>query len=215
MRQELTRGESAVAQTAAMVDKSLEKVDSAFDRMAEAASRSGNILADGFKAAGAAVAGFQVLDAVKNATQLASRYNQLGVVLTTIGQNAGYSSKQQGYEMGLQRFGISAMESRNNLARMTSANLDLAQSAKLARVAQDAAVIGNISSSEAYEPLTFLFVELLQDPAKQCLLKNMHVAGSNSFPGKMPRASSISSTQWNSFPLNFTAPSILLSLSAG
>ncbi|WP_312378827.1 DUF4214 domain-containing protein [Pseudomonas oryzihabitans] len=154
MRQELTRGENAVAQTAAKVDKSLEKVDSAFDRMAEAASRSGNILADGFKAAGAAVAGFQVLDAVKNATQLASRYNQLGVVLTTIGQNAGYSSKQlQGYEMGLQRVGISAMESRNNLARMISANLDLAQSAKLARVAQDAAVIGNISSSEAYARL--------------------------------------------------------------
>lgn len=154
MRQELTRGENAVAQTAAKVDKSLEKVDSAFDRMAEAASRSGNILADGFKAAGAAVAGFQVLDAVKNATQLASRYNQLGVVLTTIGQNAGYSSKQlQGYEMRLQRVGISAMESRNNLARMISANLDLAQSAKLARVAQDAAVIGNISSSEAYARL--------------------------------------------------------------
>lgn len=103
---------------------------------------------------GVAFAGLKLADRAKDAVLLASRYEQMGLVMETVGRNAGRSTVElAALDQMLQETGISALQSRNNLIRMMSANIDLAQATKLARLAQDAAVIGNLNSSEAFERL--------------------------------------------------------------
>lgn len=93
---------------------------------------------------------------VVESTQLAARYETLGVVLKTIGENAGYTA---GYlnqlSAALQQTGISMNASRQSVAQMIEAHIDLASATKLARSAQDAAVIGNVNSSEAFQRMVY------------------------------------------------------------
>lgn len=92
----------------------------------------------------------------KEAILAASRYETMGVVMRVVGENAGYTARQMsGYEQSLKNTGIAAIEARSILTRMSQAQIDLSQTSKLARVAQDAAVIGNVNSSEAFERMTY------------------------------------------------------------
>lgn len=85
---------------------------------------------------------------------LGARYETLGVTMDVVGKNAGRTSAQMdALQASLQKTGISMLESRQNLARMASAELDLGQATQLARIAQDAAVIANLNSSESFEQL--------------------------------------------------------------
>jgi len=107
------------------------------------------LLASGFAA-------LKLGELVKDSALLAARYDTLGVVMNTVGMNAGYTAgRMAAFEAGLQKTGISMIEVRNNLARMAQAHLDLAKASELARIAQDAAVIGNINSSQAFERLVY------------------------------------------------------------
>ena len=114
-----------------------------------------------FGRAGVAVRGFiatyagsRLAEFAKEATLAAAQYNTMGVVMQQVGHNAGYSMAQlQQLEGKLRDTGISAMESRNNITRVILAHIDLADASKLARVAQDAAVIGNLNSSESFANL--------------------------------------------------------------
>lgn len=108
-------------------------------------------LSTAVKATAGVFAGFELVSSIKDAALLSARYNQLGIVVNTLGGNAGYSRAQLAeFQSGLQRTGISAIESRNNIAKMIAVQLDLANATKLARLAQDAAVIANTNSSEAF-----------------------------------------------------------------
>lgn len=111
-------------------------------------------LASAFKPLAGVFASLGIANFVKDTTLLSSRYGELGIVMEVVGRNAGYSREQlDTLEQALQKVGISAIESRNNIARMISANIDLSKATELARLAQDAAVIGGINSSEAFERL--------------------------------------------------------------
>ena len=100
----------------------------------------------------AAFGAYKLAEIAKETVMLAARYDTLGVAMNVVGQNAGYTSSQMvALQRGLQDTGISMIESRNNLARMAAAQLDLNQASALGRVAQDAAVIAGINSSEAFE----------------------------------------------------------------
>ncbi len=89
-------------------------------------------------------------------TKLAARYETMGVVMRTVGNNAGYNTEQlEAYQEALEKTGISMLQARQNITRMIQANLDLNKSTELARIAQDAAVIGNINSSEAFERMIY------------------------------------------------------------
>lgn len=107
------------------------------------------------KAAKGMLAGFafyKVADWVKDISLLSARYETLGVSMNTVGKNAGYTAASMTwYQKALQDTGISALESRDTLTMMAAAQIDLGKSSQLARIAQDAAVIGNINSSEAFQ----------------------------------------------------------------
>ncbi|MGP5236867.1 DUF4214 domain-containing protein [Pseudomonas helleri] len=106
------------------------------------------------KAASAAFGALKLGSVITDAVTLSARYDQLGIVMSRVGQNTGRSTVElAALDQELQKAGISALQSRNNIIKMMSANIDLAQATKLARLAQDAAVIGNTNSSEAFERL--------------------------------------------------------------
>ena len=91
---------------------------------------------------------------IKDATLLQARYETLGVAMRVVGNNAGYTSKQmEAAAVSLQRTGISMLESRQQIVKLVSAQIDLSKASELARIAQDAAVISNMNSSAAFSHL--------------------------------------------------------------
>lgn len=133
------------SQDAAQASKSTSLLDRTF----------GN-LADTVRAVGVAFGAYEAARYAQQAVMLAARYETLGVTLGQLGKTAGYSQAyldQQ--EVSLRKAGITAIGSRESLARMVQANLDLGKSAQLARVAQDAAAISGVNSSEAYKQIVY------------------------------------------------------------
>lgn len=115
----------------------------------------GTLVAQATALAGAYVSLRSASALVSESTVLAARYDTLGVVMRTVGENAGYAASElASYQASLERTGISMLGARQSISQMIQANMDLSASSKLARAAQDAAVIGNINSSEAFGRMT-------------------------------------------------------------
>lgn len=118
--------------------------------------RTVNKLATAAKTAAAAFGIWKLSGLVKDVTMAAARYETLGISMHTAGNNAGYTSKEMdGLQKSLEKTGISMIESRNTLIQMSAANMDLANATKLARTAQDLAVVGNTNSSDAFNRLVY------------------------------------------------------------
>lgn len=144
-----TRALNDLSRTGSATENSLARMASTIDT---SFSRATSVI----KSFAAAYSGLKLVEFSKEVTLMAAHYNTLGVVMNTVGKNAGYSTVQlQQTESALRQTGISALESRQNIARMIQANVDLSQSTQLARIAQDAAVIGNLNSSESYTRLVY------------------------------------------------------------
>jgi hypothetical protein len=93
---------------------------------------------------------------ITEVTRLAGTYEMMGITMEVAGRNAGYSASQmRDFEKSLREGGIAAIESRKTLTQLASANIDLAGASKLARSAQDLAVVGAINSSEAFSRMTY------------------------------------------------------------
>lgn len=119
------------------------------------AATSGLNLEGVIKKVAAGLASWEIVKQIRDVTTLAARYDTLGVVMQTIGNNAGYTGKEMaGFQASLEKTGISMLAARQALTMMAAAQLDLTKASQLGRVAQDAAVIGNVNSSEAFETLT-------------------------------------------------------------
>ena len=85
----------------------------------------------------------------------AARTQMLGTVVKTVGTNAGYSEEElKATEDRIKSLGITTQEARLAITRFIQSELDLADAAKVARVAQDLAVISGQNSSEAFQTLT-------------------------------------------------------------
>lgn len=97
------------------------------------------------------------LVATGSATKLAARVETLGVVTTQLGKNVGVTEKQMRVlEQRVKSKGITLQATRESIALMIQAEIDLAHATELARLAQDAAVIANENSSEAFRRLVFV-----------------------------------------------------------
>jgi len=104
---------------------------------------------------GTALAGLKLADVAADATMLAARVQTLGAVMPIIGNNVGYTGAQMdSFAASVKRMGITTEESRSVVSRMASSHMNLAEAADLARIAQDAAVIADINSSEALGRMT-------------------------------------------------------------
>ena len=98
----------------------------------------------------------QLSSFIKETALLASRFETMGIVMNQVAKTAGFTTeaiKEQ--EMALRKQGITMLEARSNLTKMMQAQIDVTQASKLARIAQDAAVIGNINSSEAFARMIY------------------------------------------------------------
>jgi len=94
---------------------------------------------------------------IKASTMLAARVETLGVVTKTLGANVGMTEEGvRSLEKAISDQGITLQASRQAIAMMIQANVDLANATDLARLAQDTAVIANLNSSEAFEQLTYV-----------------------------------------------------------
>ena len=102
----------------------------------------------------ASLAGIGLGRFVTDLAMTAARTETLGIVLETVGRVAGYTATELAIqEENVRKLGITAQAARQSLSQMMQAQLDVTQATKLARVAQNAAVIANLNSSQAFETL--------------------------------------------------------------
>lgn len=132
--------------------RNIDEFNSKLDKTAEKSSAVQRSL----KQLAGVFASYKAVQWAREILDLGARYQTLGVVVEVVGRNAGKTAREMAeYQKELQRTGISAIGARESLTRMAQAQLDLAKSSELARVAQDAAVIANTNSSEAFQRLVY------------------------------------------------------------
>lgn len=129
------------------IDQSKKKIATAFDKSGKLMRNVGAAMTAGLTA--------PLIGLIGVSTKAASRVNELESVNMLLGKSAGYSEafiKQQ--TDTVQGMGIEAAASREIVADFIKAELDLADASKVARVAQDAAVIAGQNSTETTKTLT-------------------------------------------------------------
>lgn len=90
-----------------------------------------------------------------NALEIAGRVDELQRSALLLAQRAGYTRQEtEGFLAGLEDLGIRADVAAGLITNLSRFNVDLAKSTDLASVAQNAAVIAGIDSSDALEKLT-------------------------------------------------------------
>jgi len=136
--------------------KGIDKTSGVFKKTEKSVSSLNTALSKYAKLAGAVViAGTGAL--IISSTKLAARVETLGVVTKKMGETVGWSEEKiRALEQSLIDTGITLQSSRQSIAMMIQANVDLERSTDLARLAQNAAVIANINSSDAFRNLIYV-----------------------------------------------------------
>lgn len=132
--------------------KDFESAGKGAEQSATKLSSATTVLSNSVKVLASAFAAFKLLDYAKEAAMLSARYDTLGTVMGTVGKNAGYTARQmEETAQALQKTGITMIGSREQVLKLVQSHIDLAHATKLARIAQDAAVIANVNSTEAFD----------------------------------------------------------------
>lgn len=153
VRQELTTANAAtkrLEEDIRKLQKEMETMSSSMQRMEKTTSSLGRATDTLWSAARMAA----IVKVVTGIISAAARYETLGVVVHQVGKAAGYSAVEIDKNVStLRRLGIDGQEARKTTTQLIQSQVSLAKATELARVAQDAAVIGNINSSEAFQRL--------------------------------------------------------------
>lgn len=108
----------------------------------------------GFRTIIATIATYLGLRTVKQFADVAARAEVLGTVLGIVGKNAGFTQTElEKTDRQVQQLGITATSSRESLSKFIQAGLNVADAPKLARAAQDLAVIAGTDSSATFQRL--------------------------------------------------------------
>jgi hypothetical protein len=129
--------------------RAVAKAQKEAEKQSRALTQATNLMGNAMLAGAAAGAAL-----LTNSVRLAARTQTLEVVVNQLGKTAGYSKDQMAaFTKGVVDQGITLRHARTAIAMMAQANVDLAKSSQLARLAQDAAVIANLNSSETFQRL--------------------------------------------------------------
>ena len=117
---------------------------------------------------GAGYAFGKMFEKGKDVVMTAARVETLGVVVTQLGKNVGKSeSEMKAYVEGVKQMGITSEAAATNISRLIQADIKLDYAQNLARISQDAAVIGMTNSSEAMENMIHAITTLQPKVLKQ------------------------------------------------
>lgn len=151
-RDEASRIFGQVGKGAGKMEKEVEKSAKGFQLLSAQQSKALKTM----KPLGVAMAGLSAAGTalIGTSTMVAARNEELGLVLKVVGRNAGYTQQQlEDYEDATKGMGITTSKARQSLVQMVQAEIDLAHASDLARLSQDAAVIAQMDSSEAFNHL--------------------------------------------------------------
>jgi hypothetical protein len=125
-------------------------------------------LAGAVKAAAGAFVVYKLGGIIKDSALLASRNETLGIVLQTVARNANKTRGEvEGLVEDVKALGITTSAANKTVIQMTRLQLDLNKATALSRVAQDAAVVGSVNSSEALDRLLHGIVTLQPEVLRQ------------------------------------------------
>lgn len=150
------RFDANVERLAATSEQGFDKVEGAIRDVGPAIGVIGGLVAGlTTKMVEFAVQGLNaVKQFVQGSVQLTARADVLATVINKVGQQSGYSAEEiAAAEESVKSMGITTVAAREALVRMTRANIDWSEASKLARIAQDAAVVAGLNSSQAFERL--------------------------------------------------------------
>lgn len=100
-------------------------------------------------------------DLVKGTTLLAGRVQNLDTIMRTVGRTANISGGELKFtENRMKALGITTQAARIIITKFAQNNLELAKSLRIARIAQDAAVVSGTNSSIAAEKITIAIQRL-------------------------------------------------------
>lgn len=115
-------------------------------------SRSLEFVKTGVAALVAGFAGLSLSRSIKESIELNQRYKELGIAMEVVGRNVGIQSQQLNTTTAaLEKMGISMIEARQTVTRLAASHIDLANAEKLADLARNAAIVGQINTSEALD----------------------------------------------------------------
>ena len=127
-----------------------------FDNTSKQSNSTLISLSNTLKLVGAGFIAMKLTQQAKEAATLSQRYNELGISLTTVGRNTGQTRQfLDDTVKSLEGLGISMLEARQTVLRLASSQIDLAKAEELADLARNAAIVGQLNTSEALERITF------------------------------------------------------------
>lgn len=110
------------------------------------------LLAKTAAAVGVAFAGLKLKDKAIEAAALSQRYAELGLSVQVVGKNVGIQNAVlDKTEVKLQELGISMLKSREVILKLAAANIDLSKAEELADLARNAAIVGQLNTSDALD----------------------------------------------------------------